>query len=165
MPEKRLPMRTVTCQNAGLLWQTCSVIHSGHCLASQEGTGCLPPSPTSSLPNSAHPTQVTHLMSCVGYDGDGEGGVTEHLSLERAPNPRDTQETLSLALTVNHSFCLGYNADLKSKQKHSPDSRGKAGAKNMQKGSCLCSPLQEAKLWGVLNAEDREGAGNMLHSL
>ena len=107
-------------------------------------------------------------MSCVVYDGDGERGVTEHLSLGRAPNPMDTQEALSLALMVNHSFCLGYNGDLKSKEKHPPDSRGKAGAKNMQEGFCLCSPLwkaAEGEGWGVLNAEDGEGAGKMLHSL
>ena len=38
------------------------------------------------------------------------------------------------------------------KQKDSSDSRGKAGAKNMQKGFCLCSPLS-GRLLGVKGGE------------
>lgn len=68
------------------------------------------------LPLHQHPTQVTHLVSCVGCDGDS-GGDTKCLSLGRAPGPRNTQETLSLGTDSQSQLILNTMLTCKKKQK------------------------------------------------
>ena len=144
-------------------WETHGLAHRGHRPASPEGAGCLPPPPDQ------HPTQVTHLVSGVGCDGDS-GGDTRCLSLGRAPGTH--RKPSPLALTVSHSLswiqCWLVKKKKQVKTKALPPIPGeRQGARNMQRGFCLCSPVPGGggSSWGegrgALTAEDGEGTGQM----
>lgn len=122
------------------------------------------------LPLHQHPTQVTHLVSCVGCDGDS-GGHTRCLSLGRAPGPRNTQETLSLGTDSQSQLILNTMLTCKKTKRENqslpPMPGERQGARNMQRGFCLCSPVPGGggNSWGggrgALTAEDGEGTGQM----
>ena len=141
-------MRNVTCQCGGLHWQTQGLTHRGKLPGFPRG--CRLPA-TSSLPNTQHPTQVTHLMSCVGCDGYS-GGHRTPLS-GKSPKPQGHTGTPLLGTDSQSQLLSWIQCWLKNvKTKALPSFQGKGGGWNMQKGFCLCSPLS-GRLLGVKGGE------------
>lgn len=126
---------------------------------------------TSSLLSTRHPTQASRLVSCVGCDGDSGGGTPNASLWEEPQAPATHGKPLSLGTDSQSQLILNTMLPCKKRENQSPPPvpGERQGARNLQRGFCLCSPVPGGRGSscgegrGALTAEDGEGTGQMHH--
>ena len=171
MPEKRLPVRNVRCRRRGRHWETQGLPDRGQHPASPEGAGCLPPPPPPLhcwTPGIQHRSAVWWAAWGVMVTVEG----TTNASLWEEPQgPGTHRKPLSLGTDSQSQLILNTMLPCKKRENQSPPPipGERQGARNLQRGFCLCSPVPggggsscgEGR--GALTAEDGEGTGQMRH--
>ena len=167
MPEKRLPVRNVRCRRRGRHWETQGLPDRGQSPASPEGAGCLLPPPP---PLRCWTPSIQH-RSAVWWAAWGVmvtvEGTTNASLWEEPQGPGTHRKPLSLGTDSQSQLILNTMLPCKKRENQSPPPipGERQGARNLQRGFCLCSPVPGGRgsscseERGALTAEDGEGTG------